>query len=270
MTARTLEPFDPAVVAPWRLGGGRRGALLLHGFASTPPELRHLGEHLAAHGWLCSAPALPGHATTPEDLDRTTWRDWVAAAHDAFDELAATCDHVAVTGQSMGGTIALHLAAHDHRVAAVATLAAPVRLHGLLVRLLPVVKHAARWYQPGSDVDLWNRDAVEELYSYGRRPTRAIDELRKLCAVVRDELPQVRCPVLVVHGRRDRTIAPDNAEEIAARLVCSRAVARYFFPRSGHGLSVDVDRDAINALVLSWFDRFTESGDVEAPIEATA
>src|SRR5437879_6801892 len=116
MTARTLLPFDAEVVRPWSLGSGPRGALLLHGFAGTPPELRRLGEHLAAHGWRCAAPAMAGHATMPEDLERATWRDWAESAGRALDELAAECTQVVVAGQSMGGSMALHLAAHDDRI----------------------------------------------------------------------------------------------------------------------------------------------------------
>ena len=264
MTARMLEPFDPVVVAPWRIGAGSRGALLLHGFAGTPPELRRLGEHLAASGWRCHAPALPGHAATPEALERTTWRDWVAGAQRALDELAAECDVTVVAGQSMGATMALHLAATDLRVAAVASLAAPVRLAGFLLRLLPALKHVARWHRPGDDVDLWNQDAVEELYSYGLRSTRAINELNRFCAHVRDELAQVRCPVLVLHGGRDRTVDPACADEIARRLVCSTSVERHVFPRSGHALSVDVDRERVNMLVEAWFERFTAAAHAAA------
>jgi carboxylesterase len=256
VTARTLEPFDPAVVAPWRIGSGRRGALLLHGFASTPPELRHLGDFLAARGWRCHAPALPGHASTPQALDRTTWSDWASGAQRAFDELAGECDQVVVAGQSMGGALALHLAANDLRVMAVASMAAPVWLPGLKVHLLPLAKHVVRWHRPGDDVDLWNVEAVEELHSYGLRSTRAINELSRLCAHVRNELAAVRCPVLVLHGGRDRTIDPRCADEIARRLICSTAVEQHLLPRSGHAVSVDVDRDLVNTLVHAWFERF--------------
>jgi carboxylesterase len=256
VTARTLAPFDPDVVRPWRLGDGRRGVLLIHGFASTPPELRRLGEALAGGGFRVHAPMLPGHGTTPEDLERTTWQDWAASVAAEFDELAAECDDVMVAGQSMGGTLALHLAAHDLRVRAVATLAAPVWLSGPLPPLLPVLKRVVRWHRAGDDIDLWNPDAVDELYSYGIRPTQSIDELRRLCAVVRKELAEVRAPVLVVHGLRDRSIDPKCAQEIAQRLVNSEAVDLELLPRSGHGISVDVDRDTVNARILSWFVRF--------------
>jgi carboxylesterase len=270
MTARSLDPFDPAVVRAWSLGDGPRGVLLLHGFAGTPPELRRLGEHLAANGYRCRGPALAGHASTPEALEASTRRDWVRSAQAELDALAQECDEVMVAGQSMGGTIALHLAATDLRVAAVATLAAPVWLSGLARRLIPVARRVRRWHHPGDDVDLYDLAAIDELYSHGRRSMRAIQEFTRLLDEVRDELASVRAPVLVLHGGRDRTIDPDNAREIERRLICSRAVLRQSFPRSGHGMSVDVDRDQINASVLEWFDSHSQVASGRTPKETSA
>jgi carboxylesterase len=266
MTARTLAPFDPDVIRPWQLGDGRVGALLIHGFAGTPPELRRLGEVLAAAGFRCHAPVLPGHGTTPHDLERTRWQDWADCIQVAFDEIAAECDDVVVAGQSMGGTLALNLAAHDLRVRAVAALAAPIWLSGPLAPLLPVIKRVVRWHRAGDDVDLWQPEAVEELYSYGMRPTRSIDELRRLCAVVRNQLAEIRAPVLVLHGERDRSIDPRCAREIASRLIASESVELRLFPRSGHALSVDVDRDSVNAEVLQWFERFAPAARPAAAV----
>jgi carboxylesterase len=254
MTARSLAPFDADVVAPWTLGEGRRGVLLLHGFAGTPPELRRLGEHLAANGYRCRGPAIAGHGSTPEALEATTRRDWTRSVQEELDTLARDCDEVMVAGQSMGGTLALHLAATDLRVAAVATLAAPVWLSGIATRAIPIARRVMRWHRPGDDIDLYDLEAIDELYSHGLRPMRAIHEFAGLLREVRDELAAVRAPVLVLHGGRDRTIAPANAAEIERRLVCSSEVVRRSFPRSGHGMSVDIDRDAINVAVLQWFD----------------
>ena len=114
-----------------------------------------------------------------------------------------------------------------------------------------------RWDVPDpEDVDLFWPEAVHELHSYGRRPTRAIRQLDVFVGVVRRELPLIRQPVLVMHGGRDRVIDPRNAADIARGLVCSAHVERHMYPRSGHGMSVDVDRDDINRRVLEWFDRF--------------
>jgi len=257
MTSRSSAPFDPEVVRPWSLGSGRRGALLLHGFAGTPPELRRLGEHLAAHGWRCRAPLLAGHGTTPEDLESTRWQDWAGSAGEALDALTSECDAVVVAGQSMGGALALHLAAGSGRIQAVATLAAPIWLSDRRLRYVGVLKHLRRWHVPApDDVDLYWRDAVEELHSYGRRSLRSLHELTRLLVRVRSELPMIRQPVLVLHGGRDRSVDPRNGADISRRLLCSAAVESEVYPRSGHAISVDVDREAINVRVLAWFDRF--------------
>ena len=162
-----------------------------------------------------------------------------------------------VAGQSMGGTVALHLAATDMRVRAVATLAAPVFLSRVVTLAVPLLRRVRPWHRAGDDVDLYDLDAIEELHSHGRRPMTAIQEFTRLLAEVGDELASVRAPVLVMHGGRDRTIDPRNARVIERRLVCSAEVVRRIFPRSGHGMSVDVDRDVINDAVLAWFDRHT-------------
>lgn len=261
-----LEPFDPAVVRPWVLGEGGRGALLLHGFSGTPPELRRLGEHLAANGWRCRAPALAGHATTPEDQERSTHGDWLASARAALDLLLAECDQVCVAGQSMGGATALHLAAIEPRVRAVAALATPVWVRDWRIRLLPVLKHVRRWTYPDGDSDLANPAAAEELYSYGRRSTRAVHEFVRLLATVREELPMVRQPVLLIHGANDATIDPRNMGDIAAGLVCSARVEQVLLPRSGHGLSVDVEHGEVEARVLAWFDQYAPA---VGPLEVT-
>ena len=264
MAARTDDPLDPEVVGPWRIGEGRRGVLLLHGFAGTAPELRRLGEALAAGGWRCHGPLLTGHGTTPEELDRTAWEDWATSAEEALATLRTECDEVAIAGQSGGGSLALHLAAHHPEIVAVACLATPVWLTGWKPRLLPVAKHLVRWDLPGDDVDLYRLEGIEELWSYGRRSTRSIHEFARLLAHVRDELVSVRAPVLLCHGERDRVIHPANAAEIERRLLCSTEVERRMLPRSGHGISVDVDRDQVNRLVVAWFDRFSRRRGAEA------
>ena len=265
MTARSFLPFDPEVVKPWRLGSGRRGAVLLHGFAGTPPELRRLGEHLAGLGWRVEGPLLAGHGTTADDHARTRWQDWARSASDAVDLVAAECDQVVVAGQSMGGALSLHLAAHDTRIAAVATLAAPIWLTDWRLKVLFAAKYFQRWHTPDPfDIDLYIPERVHELHSYGRRSTASIHELTRLLRTVRGELAMVRQPVLLLHGGRDRTVDPRNAADIARRLVCSREVEVGIYPRSGHAMSVDVDRDELETRISAWFDRFAPESATRA------
>ena len=50
------SPTEPEQLQPFRLRGGVRGCLLIHGFAGTPPEMRGVGEFLAARGYDVMAP----------------------------------------------------------------------------------------------------------------------------------------------------------------------------------------------------------------------
>ncbi len=260
MAAPEQEPFDPEVVRPLWLGSGPRGVLLLHGFAGTPPELRLLGERLAARGLRVHAPLLVGHGSSPEALAHTTHGDWIASAAAGLDALVQECRAVSVAGQSMGGALALHLAATRWEVRAVVTQAAVLWLMDRRVRLLPLLHPVVRWHEPSDAVDLYEPDAIRQLHSYPRRPTVAILELSRLAARVRRELPAVVQPTLVLHGARDSIVPPACADEIVGR-IGSPIRALHRFERSGHGLSVDVDREQVAELAAAWLDRYTRAVD---------
>ncbi len=243
------------MIAPFWLGEGDRGVLLLHGFAGTPPEMRPLAEEMVGRGFTVYAPTLAGHGTSPEELELTDYQDGHRSADQALDQLRERCRWVGVAGQSMGATIALHLAASRPEIRALVTQAGFISLRDWRVRLLPVVKHVVRWESPSSEVDLYNPEAVHDLYSYGRRPTRAIAELARLGSMVGTELGAVFRPILVLQGGRDSIVDPSNADRIIAG-VSSEIRAYRLFIRSGHGLSVDVDRLEVAKLGADWLERY--------------
>lgn len=92
--------------------GGPTGCLLVHSFSGSPPEMRPMGEYLTAQGLTVLGVRLAGHGTSPEDMAKTTWHDWVASAAEGLRELQGQCSKVFAAGLSMGGLLVLHLAAH--------------------------------------------------------------------------------------------------------------------------------------------------------------
>jgi carboxylesterase len=255
VTSRQPDPLPADVIAPYWLGEGDRGVLLLHGFAGTPPEMRPLAEELVRRGFTVYAPLLAGHGTSPEELEATDHQDWIRSADEALDQLRERCQWVGVAGQSMGATLALHLGASRPELRAIVTQAGFLRLRDWRVRLLPLVKHLVRWDIPSGEVDLYNPEAVHELYSYARRPTRAIAELARLGQLVGNELAAVFRPILVLQGGRDSVVDPSNASQIIGG-VSSEVRGYRLFLRSGHGLSVDVDREEVAKLGGDWLERY--------------
>src|SRR6476660_9883667 len=73
-------------------------------------------------------PRLPGHGTVWQDLETITWRDWEAEAEQALADLETRATDIAVVGLSMGGALALHLAAkHQDRLRGVVAINAQIR-----------------------------------------------------------------------------------------------------------------------------------------------
>src|SRR5438132_13216841 len=96
-------PAEPEQLQPFRIRGGVRGCLLIHGFAGTPPEMRGLGELLAAGGYDVMGPLLAGHRLTPQATAATRWPDRVRPAEGALAALRRDCSQALVCGQPWGG-----------------------------------------------------------------------------------------------------------------------------------------------------------------------
>jgi carboxylesterase len=245
-------PPEPGDLAPFDLGSGDLGVLLIHGFCGTPPEMRDLGEHLAAAGFRVRGALLAGHGSTPEDLDRTSWRDWLNSAQEQLDALKKESRLVFCAGQSMGGTLSLALAARNPDVTAVATCAALVSLGRFTEAQIRVGRRLIRWHYPDrGSVDLWNREAVSRLRSYNRRSMKSHLDLVSLYTDTRRALHRIEQPVLILHGLRDGTVPHGNAAMIRTGIGES-ATVRYF-DRSGHAMSIDIDAPEIQDLITEHF-----------------
>jgi carboxylesterase len=224
------------------LPGGPVGALLVHGFTGTPQAMRPLGDHLAARGVAVEAIRLPGHGTTWQDLDRRTSDEWVEAVDAGFDALAARTETTFVVALSFGAALALDLAARrPDDVAGLVTLAGLVYTKDPRRHLAPVIRRLTRSL-PGVANDIADPDARE--LAYERLPTAAAHAMLRFVKRARAALPAVRCPLLVMHGRHDGTVAPGNAEVIA-RSVSSRDVELVWLERSRHVVTLDYDRDEV-------------------------
>lgn len=239
MQRRTPEPIF--------YEGGPVACLLLHGFAGSPAELRPLIQALQKKGFTLSAPLLPGHGTQPEELRETRWPDWVRRAEQELVALRERYQTVHVVGFSMGGLIALHLAAH-HQVESVTTLAAPIRLTDWRQLLVPLGKYLMPYYQS----KISNPEIAAQLpENYERMPTAAIHSLLRLAKLVRKELPRVTAPVQALQGDRDRWIVPDSSAYIMEH-VRSQVKQMQLLPGRHHFITLEQGRDQVAQMVIDW------------------
>lgn len=225
---------------------GPVACLLLHGFAGSPAEVRPLAEALAARDITVRVPLLPGHGTTPDDLRRTRWPQWVRAAETELADLQARFEQVHVVGFSMGGLLALYLAAH-RPVTSVVTLSCPIKLADWRQILVPL----ARFFVKDYPARISNPDLAAQLDSYDRFPMDAIHSLLRLARQVRKDLPRVTAPLLALQGDQDKWIAAESGEYILANIITSDKTLQRL-PGRNHLITLEHGREEVFDAVYSW------------------
>lgn len=238
----------------WSAPGGRAGALVIHGFTGCPQSMRGLAEAFAAAGFSVELPRLPGHGTTVEDMATTTWADWSGAVEAAYRELAGRCERVVAAGLSMGGTLAVWLAAGHPELAGVVAVNAAFGMADDSMRkgLEDLVAQGVEMI-PGVAGDIADPDANE--LGYDQVPVRCLLSLGDAMADLEARLSGVRCPLLVMNSPQDHVVPPAAGDRLAEAV--SGPVERISLERSFHVATLDYDRDTIEARAVEFGRRVT-------------
>ncbi|HEX7122030.1 MAG TPA: alpha/beta fold hydrolase [Gemmatimonadaceae bacterium] len=242
---------------PIALDGDDRGVLLLHGFGDTPQSLRDLAHHLHGRGYTVRVPLLPGHGRSLAEFGTSTGADWLEAARDALATLRARTPRVALVGQSMGGALAVLLAASEDIEALV--LLAPY------LTLMPHVDRLARWHRLIRPFAGWVNTRTEgsildpaaraRSLGYGVASPRLLAELRDTAGRAWEALPAVTAPTLFLQSRRDHRIRAADAQRAYARLTAEPRDL-VWVDDCGHVLTVDFGREEVFARTTGWLERF--------------
>lgn len=244
---------------------GSVGVICLHGFTANPSEVRWMAAALHDGGKrTVIAPRLTGHGTSPEDLARTRWRDWLASAMDACHLLqSAGCSRLFAVGHSMGGLLALQLAMEGFPLAGVVALATPIhyrtRRQVAAARVLyPILPYTAQPDRsPLADLILAEQARRDEpvigRVRYERWPTRAIGQLHALTMNTRARLAagQMQLPLLLVYSRADITASPESGE-IIHHMAATQDKTLRILEHSGHIIPQDVERETAFGWIDEW------------------
>ena len=236
---------------PFYLAGGETAVLLVHGFTGSPSEMRLYGEALNRAGFTVLALRLPGHGTSPEDMERTTAENWMDAVLDGYELLAsdARVRRIAVAGHSMGALLALGLSTL-RKIWRVASVAAPIFIQEeRALDMLPPREQARGIFQPKRTKAL----PVEPRYRicYTKMPLLSVHELLAMIEKMKDALPDVSAPLLVLQGEQDLTVKPESARYIMEH-VGSEKKRLVMLPQAGHRLIIGVERERAFAETIAF------------------
>lgn len=205
--------------------------LLVHGLGGTGATMAPLAAELIALGHEAADITLPGHGTDPADLVGCSWQQWL-------DTVAVVADHFradVVVGQSLGGALALALAARAgdgsaRPVVAINPPAAdPDALDGLEWRRV----RGHHWVDgaPLEDGEV----------GYSTLPIGALIEMTN--GILTTDLSRVTVPVLLVTSALDEVVDPDSATIVAASV--GGPLDRLVLATSGHCAVLGPERSAL-------------------------
>ena len=246
---------------PFFFPGNRTGCLLVHGFTGAPKEMRWMGEYLADKGFSVLGVRLAGHATCPEDMNRSNWTDWTASVEDGYSLLRGVADRIYLVGLSMGGVLSLLMSTRLD-VNGVVAMSTPYKLVDdwrlnyvdLLSKFQPYLPKSND--QPGEG--WFDQDAWKDHVSYPQNPVRSIGQMNQLLAEMRAALPKANVPTLLIHSKDDSYVFPENLENIYASLGTSDKTKLYV-TGSGHVVTRDAARNQVFEAAYDFIRRIEES-----------
>lgn len=245
---------------------GSPGVLLLHGFGDTPQTLGLLARRLRKSGYSVLAPLLPGHGRSMALFRKSRARDWVTAANAEYVAMCASHASVSVVGLSMGGALAVLLAAQQRDIPALVLIAPYLGMPRVL--RVAAATHWL-WGRLAGEVNARSprsiRDPIEreKNLAYGAVTGRELHELSDIVKRARKALTEIRAPTLIVQSREDPRISPHVAE-FALKTLGSAEKELIWTEGAGHIITVDYGRERVFSEVERWLGAHRRPGAAAA------
>ena len=170
--------------------------------------------------------------------------------------LRRECSRVFAMGQSMGGVLALLLAACEP-VDGLVTLSAPYRVNDPRRPLLPLIglfaQTVPKGYNPETRRVFQERVMTEQIrrgekpighVSYSLWPAPALRQFLVLLEQLHAHAHDVTGPALLIHSRADETVPVENLRYIW-EAIGSQDKERLILERSGHVITEDCEHQAV-------------------------
>ncbi|WP_322013298.1 alpha/beta hydrolase [Paraburkholderia sp. J12] len=251
----------------------RHAVLMIHGLGGTRHDFGSLGKKLEDSGYDVFLPSLPGHGSTPDELNSVSLADYMQALERTYRELVGRYARVDVAGISMGALLALMLCARKRMTnGSLILLSPPLFLDGwagsplqplrhLLYRI-PVLRRLIRVpeREPFGIKNARIRNLIRRHLGKGSAvhypyvPLAAIAQVDRMRVKVKNMLHRIACPTLVVHSEYDEVTSIRSAEFICEH-IGTPDVTLVRLTDSYHMITLDNERDTVAAQTLEFVAR---------------
>ena len=210
-------------------GENGRAVLLVHGWTTTPYELRRLGKYLHQKGYTVSAPLLTGHGTVPADLEDVPWEQWSKDVEKNYFALKEKHKKIYVIGTSLGASLASILAGSNSEISGLVLMAMPYRIRleeltAFFARIMLLFKKYNKKYYPAS---FGSSSMVTRKIAYQTYPIKSVLEVFRLAKFSRKKMAKITQPCFILQSTADHIVAKNSLEKIYAAVGSSVKQKKY-------------------------------------------
>lgn len=245
------------------------GVLLVHGLNGSQKDFAEMETLFLAQGMVVVNMLLPGHGSKVKEMLSTGWSEWSQAVYDELHALKQRCDVVFLVGHSLGGALSLHVAAHEE-VAGIVSICSPSHMHPGLKVAVSITRRITPLL-PTLREDVRDREGRQRYKRDGYRwtPMRPVESLLQFLPHLREELPHITTPALIMTSIHDHVVPARDGRDIYRR-IGSREKHLVTFHRSYHVVMKDHDREEVFAKTLAFIQRHAAKAQPHQKINQTA
>jgi esterase/lipase len=206
------SPFELYPQAPIQSGNQLKyGVLMIHGLLDSPFTFKDLSREFQKQGIVSKAVLLPGHGTTPSDLLKVSYQDWIKTVAYGVQNLRKEVDAVYLAGYSTGAALSIYHALGDSDIAGIILLAPAVKVKwsvNLLLHLHPLISwlpnHHPQWLFIEKEIDY---------AKYLSIPINAVNQVNLLSRTIQQLLVNhhLSCPIFMSASSEDPIISTAKA-----------------------------------------------------------
>nr|WP_319492753.1 alpha/beta hydrolase [uncultured Desulfobacter sp.] len=229
------EAGKPVLLDP---GKGRPGILLIHNYLACPKEMRSLAYFFNSLGYTVFVPRLKGHGTTPENLSRTDYRQWIDSVEEGYVILKHRTPYVFVGGFFTGAGLALEIASRISEIAGVFAVSPPLNVKDAGWRSFTAGEFWNRMLQKARFVDGKDKDQGDGhtcSICYWQNPAKGMKTLETFIKHLEKRLAFVTAPLLFLQSGKQFDSNTANAEKLF-KLVQSNRKDFFFFNTDCHNI----------------------------------
>ncbi|MGM9876477.1 MAG: alpha/beta hydrolase [Bacilli bacterium] len=225
----------------------KKAILLIHGFAGGAYDYGDLPNDLELiNNYKVFTYTLPGH--NKSIINNVTKDDWIKKSEYQIEKII---NHgykdIYVIGHSMGGVIASYLASKYKEVKKL-VLAAPAfqyfKFENNKINILESIKVVPNLFK--------DYDKSEVISRIFKVPVSTIREFTSLVKEHHDDIKNIKCPTLIIHGTKDE-IVPNSSTTYVYDNIKSSSVMLVEFENLTHDLFINDRYDEVKNLIINYF-----------------